>query len=571
MRKAYALLPVIAAVSAALPAAPSYAASTLIVSAGGPTTNCPNSTYTTIGDALAAAVPGDTVHVCPGTYAEIVNVTKSDITLEGETTRPQNCDVFAEPDPTADSVIQATNTIGEGIVNLREDNIRLRGFTIQNNQGSTFGGYGVNTVVGHSGYLVTNNVIQGNPAGMYYNTSGTIQSEVANNCIRLNNTGFGMQPAAGNGVYSDQGVDNALIDNNAFFQNKNGAITLDKYQNTVRVDINHNVSHQDESLLNIFRSNDSLVTDNQAVGNTGAAIFIGDDNHGLQILRNNIQGSDAGIRSGTFVDLPSDQVRISDNTIQDSMRDGISAGPDSLTNSTISDNSVTGSGHDGVLIEGNAGNGGNTVTGNVVQNSVHFDCEDLTVGARTAGTADTWTANQAATSNPAALCPARPSLTIGKTHEGDFTAGRQGTYTITVGNAGPGATDGSTVTVQDVLPVGLTAASLSGPGWTCSVASLTCTRSDVLAAGSGYPPITLVVDVPCNCRTVHGVDTVTVTGGGDRTTHTATDPTTIKHTEHCEEHGHHHGAHKPYFPFPYRFPMPSMPAMPSLPFLSGRD
>ncbi len=576
MRKAYAFLPAVAAVAAALPAAPSYAASTLIVSAVGPTANCPGSTYTSIGAALTAAVAGDTVHVCPGTYSEIVNVTKPDITLEGETTLPVNCDQFAEPDPAVDSIIEATNPIGEGIVNLREDNIQFRGFTVQNNQGSTFGGYGINTVVGHSGYLVTSNVIQGNPAGMYYNTSGATQSEVANNCIRLNNTGFGVQPAAGNGIYSDQGLDNALIDNNAFFQNKNGAITLDKYQNTVRVNIHHNVSHQDAALLNIFRSNDSLVTDNQAVGNTGAAIFIGDDNHGLQVLRNNIQGSNEGIRSETFVDVPSDQVQISDNTIQNVTRDGISAGPNSLTNSTVSDNSVTGSGHDGVLIEDEGGNGGNTVTGNVLQGSATYDCEDLTTGTGTAGTANSWTGNQAATSNPAALCPRKPSLTVKKTHEGDFTAGQQGTYTITVGNDGPGPTDGSTVTVEDVLPDGLTAASISGTGWTCSVATLTCTRSDVLAAGAVYPPITLVADVPCNCRTEHGVDTVTATGGGDSTTHTATDPTTIKHTKHCKEHNH-HKPHRPHnHPFPYRFPMPAMPAMPpmpampSLPFLSGR-
>ncbi|GAB7110928.1 hypothetical protein JCM4814A_92460 [Streptomyces phaeofaciens JCM 4814] len=562
--------------AAALPAAPSYAASTLIVSAGGPTATCPNATYTTIGAAVTAAVAGDTIHVCPGTYNEIVEVTKPDLTLEGETTLPQNCDQFVAPDPTVDSIIDFTSATGEGLVNLREDNIQFRGFTVQNNQGSNLGGYGINTSVAHSGYLITNNVIQGNPAGMYYNASGATQSEVARNCIRLNNTGFQVQPAAGNGIYSDQGLDNALIDNNAFFQNKNGAITLDKYQNTVRVNIHHNVSHQDESLLNIFRSNDSLVTDNQAVGNTGPAIFIGDDNHVLQVLRNNIQGGYHGIRSDTFVPLPSDQVQISNNTIQNVTRDGISVGPNSLTNSTISDNSVSSSGHDGVLIENNGGNGGNTVTRNVLQNSTLYDCEDLTTGTGTAGTANTWTANQAATSNPAGLCPRRPSLTIKKTHVGDFTGGQNGTYTITVGNAGPGSTDGSTVTVHDVLPQGLTAASLSGTGWICSVATLTCTRSDALAAGASYPAITLTVDVPCNCEVGQGINTVTVTGGGDSTTHTATDPTTIKHGKLCGLHKPHTHHWFPMLPTPF-IPsvlpnpfMPSMPAMPSMPPLPVR-
>lgn len=145
MRKAYAFLPVVAAMAAALPAAPSYAASTLIVSAGGPTATCPNATYTTIGAAVTAAVAGDTIHVCPGTYNEIVEVTKPDLTLEGETTLPQNCDQFVAPDPTVDSIIDFTSATGEGLVNLREDNIQFRGFTVQNNQGSNLGGYGINT------------------------------------------------------------------------------------------------------------------------------------------------------------------------------------------------------------------------------------------------------------------------------------------------------------------------------------------------------------------------------------------------------------------------------------------
>ncbi|MFJ7775385.1 right-handed parallel beta-helix repeat-containing protein [Streptomyces yangpuensis] len=176
MRKLYAFVPVVAMAAVAFPAAPSHAASTLVVSATGVTANCPNATFTTIGAAVTAAVAGDTIHVCPGLYNEIVEVTKANLTVEGETTLPANCDVFAAPDPLVDSIIEATSPTGEGIVNLREDGIRFQGFTVQNNQGSAFGGYGVNTVVGHSGYLVTNNVIQGNPAGMYYNSSGVTQS-----------------------------------------------------------------------------------------------------------------------------------------------------------------------------------------------------------------------------------------------------------------------------------------------------------------------------------------------------------------------------------------------------------
>ncbi|MET8628698.1 hypothetical protein ABZW30_33990 [Kitasatospora sp. NPDC004669] len=112
---------------------------------------------------------------------------------------------------------------------------------------------------------------------------------------------------------------------------------------------------------------------------------------------------------------------------------------------------------------------------------------------------------------------------------------------MTVGNAaGAAPTDGTAVTVEDTLPVGLRADSIRGTGWNCALNTLTCTRSDVLSAGSSYPPITLKVDVSCTAHT-RVTNTATVTGGGDTTTHTATDPTKIKrheHDERCERHDH---------------------------------
>src|SRR6185369_6190507 len=89
------------------------------------------------------------------------------------------------------------------------------------------------------------------------------------------------------------------------------------------------------------------------------------------------------------------------------------------------------------------------------------------------------------------------------------------TYTITVSNgAAAGATDGTLVTVTDTLPAGLTATNIAGTGWTCTLATLTCTRTDVLAAGMSYPAITLTVNVAANATTPQ-VNNATVSGGGD--------------------------------------------------------
>ena len=92
-------------------------------------------------------------------------------------------------------------------------------------------------------------------------------------------------------------------------------------------------------------------------------------------------------------------------------------------------------------------------------------------------------------------------LTVTKAHTGNFTQGQIGAqYTITVHNAASGGPvfGGNTVTVVDTLPIGLTATTMSGPGWTCVVATVTCTRSDALGAGANYPVITLSVNVAGN-------------------------------------------------------------------------
>ncbi len=93
-------------------------------------------------------------------------------------------------------------------------------------------------------------------------------------------------------------------------------------------------------------------------------------------------------------------------------------------------------------------------------------------------------------------------------------------------NAGPTL---GTVTVTDNLPdVNHTfvPVSMTGTGWTCNLATLTCTRSDSLAPGASYPPILLVVNVPQNI-TANVTNTATVSGGGDPNSHTASDPTHI--------------------------------------------
>ena len=118
-----------------------------------------------------------------------------------------------------------------------------------------------------------------------------------------------------------------------------------------------------------------------------------------------------------------------------------------------------------------------------------------------------------------------PTLTVASTHSDPFTMGQSGaTYAITVRNASGAPTSGA-VTVTDTLPPGLTATAIDGPGWSCTPATLTCTRSDSLAAGNSYPDITVTVTVAVtNPGSV--TNRASVSGGGSADA-AATDVTTI--------------------------------------------
>jgi uncharacterized repeat protein (TIGR01451 family) len=115
-------------------------------------------------------------------------------------------------------------------------------------------------------------------------------------------------------------------------------------------------------------------------------------------------------------------------------------------------------------------------------------------------------------------------LSVSSAHSGRFTAGSTGSYQITVTNPAYIATP-QTVTVTDTLPSGLTAASISGSGWNCTLGNLTCTRSDILATGSSYPPITVSVNVSSGLSPSMINNQASVTYAG--VTNFAVDPTVI--------------------------------------------
>jgi uncharacterized repeat protein (TIGR01451 family) len=120
--------------------------------------------------------------------------------------------------------------------------------------------------------------------------------------------------------------------------------------------------------------------------------------------------------------------------------------------------------------------------------------------------------------------PPVSNLNISVTHAGDFIQGQSGaSYTLTVSNLSGASSTTGFVTVTDAIPSGMTLMSMAGSGWTCI--GNACSRSDSLAAGASYPPITLTLVVSANAASPQ-INQATVSGGGSISS-SATDSATI--------------------------------------------
>jgi hypothetical protein len=115
---------------------------------------------------------------------------------------------------------------------------------------------------------------------------------------------------------------------------------------------------------------------------------------------------------------------------------------------------------------------------------------------------------------------APPDLSLAKLANGSFEQRGSASYTLTVTNAGAGATF-EPYTVTDPLPAGLAAGIVTSPdpGWDCSASTATtvnCTRNEPLAAGAStllQVPVAIAADAPASIA-----NTATVQTGGDANT-----------------------------------------------------
>lgn len=356
---------------------------------------CPDAQFQSIQAAVAAAQPGARIVVCPGVYDESVTVPP---TLPGlaivadEGAQATGCREPGAPDPEHEAIVQPP-AIAQWGVGLLADDTQLTGLRVR----ETNNGPGVYTSALTSGYLISENVVEDNVFGVYLNASGATASRVVDNCIRLNNR---PGSASGNGVYTDQGLRDAVVADNGFHRNRSAAVVLvavPSVSQTADVVVRDNTSHMDGSAVVLFDTEDVRVLDNEARQNAGSAIFLGTNNRGTRIAANDLAaGSASAIVFRTF-GAPNLDVTVLDNEVRQFARSGIVSVENSLTGSRLDGNASLDNGRDGIAL--GSGSVGNSLEGNTALDNGTLDCRD-----DNAPGANAWIENTGRTASPDDIC-----------------------------------------------------------------------------------------------------------------------------------------------------------------------
>jgi hypothetical protein len=267
---------------------------------------------------------------------------------------------------------------------------------------------------------ILNNAFQANTIGLYLNGHGEdAVISVQQNRFFYDNIPAGS--AAGNGIYSDQGLTAADISNNKFERNVNGGILFAQAASPVGPDVSNvtianNSSANDATFVGLFgthhnikiRDNTITDTDTSDNANQGSQIFIGGESGGAPGSPNGVLVSGNTMSKSPFNgiavrDTSSNIDLIGNNSTQAALA-GISVS--STANGAASEvrlNTMDGNTTYGV--EFRAGTSSTFISANHATGNGTTDCIDFTTGRQRVGVKNIWrTDNIGNSSSPVGLC-----------------------------------------------------------------------------------------------------------------------------------------------------------------------
>jgi parallel beta-helix repeat protein len=404
--------------------------------------------YTTIGAAVTAANPGDTIDIDSGTYTEQVVVNKN-LTLQ--TTPKQSTAIIAAPSTLTGSAAIVDFT-GTAVTSATLKNLDIEG-------PGTGLKAGVNVEQGAGGVNITNDtlgnvhekaalrngiqmgigvLVGGNSGGVFTAGSATISSCTISGYqkggIVVENTGS--TATITNNVVKGAGVNNAIaengievgfgatanINNNSISNNIYGlasttgfeAADILLYQPGAGTTVSNNsVTKSDVGIWALDASYGSISNNSVASFNFDGIVLdvVSTGCAHETVSQNSVNGGSTGTNAGIIL-FNASSCTVSNGAVSNCGEGIWLAGSD--TSNTISGNAVSNSAADGIVVADfdntkpnsigtTSSSSGNTFNNNVASGSGIWDALDVSTGSGTAGTANTWKNNTFGKKNPGGL------------------------------------------------------------------------------------------------------------------------------------------------------------------------